>query len=207
MLLIRPLLLALLLCLGLPLHAQDPAAAQLAALLGKAQTLRGNFAQMTLSASGTQLQQAKGRMALQRPGMFRWQTDAPLQQLLVSNGQTVWLYDPDLQQVTVQKLDERLTHTPALLLSGDVSQISQHFDISAEDDGDLQRFTLKPKGESSLFDSLHLSFKHGLIHDMQLIDGSGQRTRLSFSEVQMNRVLIDTPFTFDIPPGTDVIEE
>jgi len=182
-------------------------AEQLSELLSKAQTLRGGFSQLTLSASGTRLQEVGGQMALQRPGMFRWHTDAPLEQLLVSNGQTVWLYDPDLEQVTVQKLDERLTHTPALLLSGDVSKISENFEISQEDTSELSTFTLKPKSADSLFDSLHLSFRRDVISEMRLIDNSGQRTSIHFLDVKMNRVLVDTTFEFEIPPGTDVIEQ
>jgi len=192
---------------SLPLSATEQAAAELSELLSKAQTLRGGFTQLTLSASGTRLQEVKGQMALKRPGMFNWHTDAPLEQLLVSNGETVWLYDPDLEQVTVQKLDERLTHTPALLLSGDVSKISEHFDITVQEDGDQRRFILKPKGADSLFDSLQLSFRRDLISEMQLIDNSGQRTSIHFTGVQMNRVLIGTTFEFDIPPATDVIEQ
>jgi len=192
---------------SLPLGATEQAAAELSELLSKAQTLRGEFTQLTLSASGTRLQEVKGQMALQRPGMFNWHTDAPLEQLLVSNGETVWLYDPDLEQVTVQKLDERLTHTPALLLSGDISQISEHFDITAQEEDGLSRFILKPKSADSLFDSLQLSFRRNLISEMQLIDNSGQRTSIHFSRVQMNRVLINTTFEFEIPPGTDVIQE
>jgi len=207
MLVFRFLLVAALSFFSLPLWAIDDSAVQLSELLSKAQTLRGDFSQLTLSASGTQLQEAKGTMALKRPGMFRWHTDAPLEQLLVSNGETVWLYDPDLEQVTVQKLDERLTHTPALLLSGDVSKISENFDISEEQSGDLRSFILKPKSADSLFDSLRLSFRRELINEMQLIDNSGQRTSIRFFSLQMNRVLVGTTFEFDIPPGTDVIEE
>jgi len=203
-----PRAIALLFSLFSPLlWATDNPATQLSELLDRAQTLRGGFTQLTLSASGTRLQEAKGQMALQRPGMFRWHTDAPLEQLLVSNGQTVWLYDPDLEQVTVQKLDERLTHTPALLLSGDVSKISENFEISQEQAGNLSTFTLKPKSADSLFDSLSLSFRRDVISEMRLIDNSGQRTSIHFLDVKMNRVLIDTTFEFDIPPGTDVIEQ
>jgi len=194
--------------LGLPVWAAGDAAAQLSGLLDRAQTLRGGFTQLTRSASGTQLQEARGKMALQRPGMFRWHTDAPLEQLLVSNGKTVWLYDPDLEQVTVQQLDERLTHTPALLLSGDVSKISENFIVNRESKGDEElSFVLKPKSKDSLFDNLRLSFRRGLVSEMQLVDGSGQRTSIHFFGVQMNRVLVGTTFEFDIPPGTDVIRE
>ena len=130
--LIRVLLLAALTLGGATVHAQDDARSvqRLTELLGQAQTLTGRFSQLTLDGSGTQLQEASGEMSLKRPGLLRWHTDAPMEQLLVSNGEKVWLYDPDLQQVTIQALDQRMTHTPALLLSGDVSKIRENFTIS-----------------------------------------------------------------------------
>src|SRR5690606_35728590 len=124
--LIRLLLIAALAFAALPAQADEEKAAQrLTELLNQAQTLTARFSQLTLDGSGSRLQETSGELALKRPGQFRWHTDAPLEQLLVSNGKQIWLYDPDLEQVTIQTLDQRLSHTPALLLSGDVSQIRQ----------------------------------------------------------------------------------
>ena len=130
-----------------------------------------------------------------------------MEQLLVSNGEKVWLYDPDLEQVTIQALDQRLTHTPALLLSGDVSKISENFEISYKEGGSVVDFILKPKSKDSLFDSLRLSFRSGMLNDMQLIDSIGQRTNILFLNVKMNEALDDGQFSFDIPEGADVIQE
>lgn len=185
----------------------DAATARLSDLLGKAETLSGRFSQLTLDASGTHLQEATGQMELKRPGLFRWHTDAPLEQLLVSNGQQVWLYDPDLEQVTIQQLDQRLTHTPALLLSGDVSKIGENFTIEFKEAGDVVDFILRPKARDTLFDTLRLSFRSGLINDMQLIDSVGQRTNILFMGVQLNQPLAAERFTFEIPAGVDVIQQ
>ncbi|MFG0807061.1 outer membrane lipoprotein chaperone LolA [Pseudomonas fluvialis] len=185
----------------------DAASARLSDLLGKAETLSGRFSQLTLDASGTHLQEATGQMELKRPGLFRWHTDAPLEQLLVSNGQQVWLYDPDLEQVTIQQLDQRLTHTPALLLSGDVSKIGENFTIEFKEAGDVVDFILRPKARDTLFDTLRLSFRSGLINDMQLIDSVGQRTNILFMGVQLNQPLAAERFTFEIPAGVDVIQQ
>lgn len=185
----------------------DAATVRLSDLLGKAETLSGRFSQLTLDASGTHLQEATGQMELKRPGLFRWHTDAPLEQLLVSNGQQVWLYDPDLEQVTIQQLDQRLTHTPALLLSGDVSKIGENFTIEFKEAGDVVDFILRPKARDTLFDTLRLSFRGGLINDMQLIDSVGQRTNILFMGVQLNQPLAAERFTFEIPAGVDVIQQ
>ncbi|MGY4531860.1 outer membrane lipoprotein chaperone LolA [Pseudomonas sp. GV071] len=206
--LIRLLLLAALAVAAIPAQADDEAAVQkLTQLLSQAQTITARFSQLTLDGGGTQLQETAGELALKRPGLFRWHTDEPQEQLLVSNGQQVWLYDPDLQQVTIQKLDQRLTHTPALLLSGDVSEIRQNFDISFKEAGDVVDFTLKPKAKDTLFDNLRLSFRKGVINDMQLIDSVGQRTNILFLAVKMNPAVDAKQFTFEVPAGADVIQE
>lgn len=207
--LIRVLLLAALTLGGATVHAQDDARSvqRLTELLGQAQTLTGRFSQLTLDGSGTQLQEASGEMSLKRPGLLRWHTDAPMEQLLVSNGEKVWLYDPDLQQVTIQALDQRMTHTPALLLSGDVSKIRENFTISHKEGGSVVDFILKPRAKDTLFDTLRLSFRNGVINDMQLIDSIGQRTNILFLGVKLNQPLADSQFTFKVPEGADVIEE
>ena len=204
----RMLLLALLGIASFSLQASEQVAIQrLTTLLNQAQTISGRFSQLTLDGSGTQLQETSGEMALKRPGQFRWHTDAPMEQLLVSNGQTIWLYDPDLEQVTIQKMDQRLTHTPALLLSGDVSKIAESFDIILKEGGDVVDFILKPKAADSLFESLRLSFRGGMLNDMQLIDNVGQRTNILFLGVKMNPPIAASQFTFEVPAGVDVIQE
>lgn len=206
--LIRMLLVVALGFVASQVQADDQVAiSRLTDMLNKAQTITGRFSQLTLDGSGTQLQETSGELALKRPGLFRWHTDEPMEQLLVSNGEKVWLYDPDLQQVTIQTLDQRLTHTPALLLSGDVSKISENFEITHKEGGDVVDFILKPKAKDTLFDTLRLSFRNGVINDMQLIDSVGQRTNILFLGVKMNQKLDAAQFDFKIPEGADVIQE
>lgn len=200
------------LCLvAMPLVAsaddQARAAERLNELLSRAKTMTGGFSQMTLSANGANLQETTGTLALKRPGMFRWHTDPPLEQLLVSDGERIWLYDPDLEQVTIQKMDKRLSHTPALLLSGDVSQLQENFNIEWSEGSSVVDFTLTPKEADSMFDNLRVSFSDGVINDMQMNDPVGQRTNILFRNVQLNQPLDDAQFTFDVPDGVDVISE
>jgi len=206
--LIRLLFASALLFTLVPVQADQTASVQrLTGLLQKAETLTGRFSQLSLDGTGTQLQETSGELALKRPGQFRWHTDEPMEQLLVSDGKKVWLYDPDLEQVTIQTLDQRLTHTPALLLSGDVSSISENFEVSHKEAGEVIDFTLRPKARDTLFDSLRLSFRSGVINDMQMIDGVGQRTNILFHGVRVNEPLAAELFSFEIPEGTDVISE
>jgi outer membrane lipoprotein carrier protein len=206
--LIRALFASALLFALAPAHADQAASVKrLTGLLQQAETLTGRFSQLSLDGSGTQLQETSGEITLKRPGQFRWHTDEPMEQLLVSDGKKVWLYDPDLEQVTIQTLDQRLTHTPALLLSGDVSAISDNFEVSHQQAGEVVDFTLKPKAKDTLFDSLRLSFRGGVINDMQMVDGVGQRTNILFQGVELNKPLKADLFIFEIPEGADVISE
>ncbi len=180
---------------------------ELTKLLEQSQSMTGNFTQATLDATGTRLQETKGELALKRPGLFRWHTSAPQEQLLISDNQRIWLYDPDLMQLTIQKMDQRMSHTPALLLSGNVSEIQKNFKISSSSSGTLQSFVLVPKDKDSLFNSLTLTFRNKTINGMQLVDNVGQRTNITFSNIKMNAPVASSLFKFDPPAGTDIIEE
>lgn len=201
------LLLPILAFSSLSAHADAQDVTRLSQLLEKSKTISANFSQLTLAAGGTQLQEAKGEMSVQRPGLFYWHTEAPQEQTMISDGQKVTLWDPDLEQVTIKKLDQRLTQTPALLLSGDVSKISESFDISSKQAGEVMEFTLKPKTKDTLFDSLNLSFRNGMINNMRLMDSVGQRTDIVFSGVKANEPIPASKFKFVIPKGVDVIQE
>lgn len=204
---IRMLLVSALAAASLSAHAGEQDVQRLTQLLEKSQTITARFSQLTLDAGGTSLQETSGEMSVKRPGLFYWHTDAPQEQVVVSDGQKVTLWDPDLEQATVKKLDQRLNQTPALLLSGDVSKISQSFDITSKEQGEVMDFTLKPKTKDTLFDSLRVSFRRGLINDMQLIDSVGQRTNILFNGVKANEPIAQSKFQFKIPEGADVIQE
>ena len=205
--LIRMLLLPALALTAVSAHADPASVASLKNLLDKSQTLTARLSQLTLDAGGTQLQETAGEMAVQRPGLFYWHTEAPQEQTMISDGQKVTLWDPDLEQATIKKLDQRLTQTPALLLSGDVSKISESFDISSKQAGEVMEFILKPKTKDTLFDSLNLSFRNGMINNMRLVDSVGQRTDILFSGVKANEPIPASKFKFVIPKGADVIQE
>ena len=201
------LLLPILAFSSLSAHADAQDVTRLSQLLEKSKTITANFSQLTLDGSGTRLHGTKGEMSVQRPGLFYWHTEAPQEQTMISDGQKVTLWDPDLEQATIKKLDQRLTQTPALLLSGDVSKISESFDISSKQAGEVMEFILKPKTKDTLFDSLNLSFRNGMINNMRLVDSVGQRTDILFSGVKANEPIPASKFKFVIPKGADVIQE
>ncbi|MGA2655515.1 MAG: outer membrane lipoprotein chaperone LolA [Gammaproteobacteria bacterium] len=175
--------------------------------LSSTQSFEANFVQTTQSAQfGNQITQ--GEMALQRPGKFRWQINKPDQQLLVSDGQKLWVYDKDLEQVIIQPVNKRLDETPALLLAGKVESIAQFFNVTkfdANKPGDW--YELKALDKEGLVDKVIMNFDHGTIQSMQIYDNLGQRTNITFSQIKTNPNFPAGYFTFSAPKGVEIISE
>ena len=168
-------------------------------------TMRADFSQ-TLSYAGRTRVEEHGTLSLLRPGKMRWQTEPPYEQLVVSDGQTLWVYDMDLEQVSIRELEQRLQDTPALLLSGDTSEISANYHVSETDAGAIDRYQLIPKDNSQLFDYLEFDYKENVLAAMRIFDATGQITEIRFSDSQVNQGVDQAGFTFDVPDGVDVID-
>jgi outer membrane lipoprotein carrier protein len=138
-----------------------------------------------------------------RPGRFRWDYLEPYRQQLVADGERVWSYDEDLEQVTVQPADEVLTATPAMLLSG-TRPLDEVFSIE-ELGGDRVRLT--PRNEDSNITTLTLAFADGALSRIEAHDTFGNTTTFSFSNVQRNPPIGQDIFRFEPPPGADVVGE
>jgi outer membrane lipoprotein carrier protein len=168
--------------------------------------IQAEFVQHTFDGKGTLLQTQKGSLHLKRPNKFRWKSQSPFEQLLLSDGETLWQYDEDLEQVSIQTLNQRLSVTPALLLTGNVKTISQEYDVYGEALDEEFHFVLIPKGQETLFDRLRLEFDgNKLLSRMIIKDEVGQKTIINLMDVQQDQNLSDAFFTFDIPAGIDVI--
>lgn len=188
--------------------ADEAAAQKLNKLLSKAQSFSANFEQVIVDGGGNNLQKVNGELTVKRPGLFYWRTHKPYQQLLVSDGKQTWFYDIDLDQVTVRKTDQRLTNTPALLLSGDVSELTSSFKIMENKLGDNDTiFELTPLGKDKVFEMMTLAFHEAQLVEMRLQDGLGQITRLEFTQVKQNPNLDEKIFHFTPPKGVDVMTE
>ncbi|MBS9404436.1 outer membrane lipoprotein chaperone LolA [Halomonas sp. TRM85114] len=194
--------------LAMPLTAlASEGAERLTRMLEPLKTYAADFEQQILDGSGQRLQEANGRMWLSRPGRFRWEVDAPYQQLVVSDGEQVIVYDPDLEQATVRELDHRVTHTPALLLSGSADELTESYNVSRSQRGNAESFTLMPRDPDTLFEELEMTFYGERLGLLQMTDSTGQRTAIEFDEVEQNSDIPDSRFEFEIPEGTDVIRE
>ena len=170
-------------------------------------TLRADFSQTVVAKNGKKPQVSNGVLMLSRPGKFRWQIEKPYAQLLVGDGDKVWIYDPDLRQVTVKKIGNALGSTPAALLVGDKSLDRDfNFHEAGEHDG-LEWLEALPKLPDSGFEKLQLGFAGSDLKAMELYDNFGQTTSLSFSRLERNPQIAAGQFRFAPPAGVDVIGE
>lgn len=170
------------------------------------QTARADFTQEVYDAQQNLLQKSSGEMWLARPGRFRWDYTSPFRQLIVADGKRVWLYDVDLEQVTVRKTDNVIGNAPALLLSGNVP-LEDNFDIREETVNGKQRVVLVPKQSDTGFERMTIAFDGGNLRHMELVDSLGNVTQLEFSATQRNIDIDDSQFKFVPPQGVDVIGE
>ncbi|WP_227369777.1 outer membrane lipoprotein chaperone LolA [Halomonas sp. M20] len=191
----------------LAVSADEQAASRLTSLLEPLETYSAGFEQQILDSSGSRLQSAEGSMLLARPGKFRWEVDEPYKQVVVSDGEEIYLYDPDLSQVTVQPLDTRVTHTPALLLSGSADALADDYEVARQQQGATETFSLIPKSPDTLFEQLKLVFHSEQLKGLRMNDSTGQQTAISFQNPQHNQSIEPSTFEFEIPEGVDVIRE
>ena len=180
------------------------AAARLETALQGLSSFRADFRQTVTNADGQQTESAAGTVALARPGRFRWDYREP-EQLIVSDGTTVWLYDADLAQVTVRPAAETLVGTPALLLSGQADLRAEFAVADGGVDDGLAWSLLSPKNPKSDFRELRIGIAEGELRRMILVDRIGQTTRLDFDRIERNPRLDPAGFSFTPPPGVDVI--
>ncbi len=184
--------------------ADARAAARLDAALEGLSSFRAEFRQSVTDAGGQLTESADGTVALSRPGRFRWDyREHP--QLIVSDGTTVWLYDVDLEQVTVKPASEALVGTPALLLSGKADVRAEFAVTDGGTDDGLAWSLLAPRDAESDFRELRVGIGGGELRRMVLVDRLGQTTRIHFDRIERNPRLDPGSFTFTPPPGVDVI--
>jgi len=172
-----------------------------------AKTAEADFTQTVADKSGRVTQQASGKMAFARPGKFRWDYAVPYQQVIVSDGVKLWLYDTDLDQVTVKSLGDVIAGTPAALLAGD-NAIEKYFSLkNAGEGGGLEWLEATPRNRDTTFERIRMGFKGDVLAQMELFDYFGQRTTLKLSRFARNPAIAPSRFTFTPPKGADVIGE
>jgi outer membrane lipoprotein carrier protein len=204
---VRGVLLAALLSPVAGAQELENGATVLEELLNQTTSLRAEVNQLLMDQDGRQLQETTATLLMQKPANFSWRITAPYEELTVTDGTTIWRYEPDLEQVTVQDFDDELDRTPVMLLNGDAASIGAAYEVSATRvEGDILRFILTPRRPSSLFERMSLTFEGPVLREMQFEDSLGQQTSLGFSTVERNLGLSAGTFTFTPPEGVELID-
>ena len=191
----------------MPCAAGGASIEALKTMFAQTTTARAHFAQIVLDRNMKMLQQATGTMQFSRPGRFRWEYDRPYEQIIVSDGAKVWLYDKDLNQVTVRRLDRALGSSPAALLAGS-DDIEKSYRLSSLGNQDgLDWLEAVPRTQDTAFERVKLGFGKAGLEAMELRDPFGQITVIKFSTIERNTRLPPETFRFTPPKGADVISE
>lgn len=181
--------------------------ASLSDFFNNTNAMRANFSQVVTDIQGRKIQEVQGSMQLQRPNKFRWDYSKPYEQQIISDGKQVFLYDTDLQQVTIRELSKALGSSPAALLAGG-NAVEKSFVIqnAPKKDG-LDWVLALPKDKESGFERVLLGFKDEKLRKMELHDSFNHITLITFDAVERNPVLQASTFLFTPPKGVDVVSE
>ncbi|MCK9285432.1 MAG: outer membrane lipoprotein chaperone LolA [Rhodocyclaceae bacterium] len=190
----------------LALAAEASGLDQINAFIAETRTAQGSFSQTVVAKSGRKPKQSSGTFALHRPGKFRWSYDKPYPQLLVSDGETFWSYDPDLNQVVTRKLGKSLGASPAALLAGGDLESSFELKDGGNADG-LEWVEATPRAQDASFQKVRIGLKNRLPQAMEINDNFGQTTLLRFTRFEPNSALAPGLFRFAVPKGADVVGE
>lgn len=192
----------------LPFTVQAGAMNSLKSFVKDVRKSRAVFVQILLDKNSKIIQESSGTMQLYRPGKFRWHYEKPYEQMIIGDGKKVWFYDPDLNQVTVRKLDVAIGSSPAALLAGE-NAIEKNFDLGELGlRGKLEWLEARPKISGGSFESVRLGFTStGTLKKIVLHDNFGQTTVIIFSKMEKNPYLEPELFKFTPPENSDVISD
>jgi outer membrane lipoprotein carrier protein len=202
MLISRCLVFVVLVCAGID---RTPAADRVGEYFADLNTFESHFTQTVTDSNGELLQDAKGRVWIQRPGRFRWDYQVPYRQLIVADGERLWTYDEDLEQATVESVDAVLSSTPAMLLSGfkPLREVMR-WSPAGERDG-MTWYHLNPKQEDAVVEAVKIAFAGAELAVIEVLDGFGNHTRIRFSDIRRNQSVDPARFRIELPPATDII--
>jgi outer membrane lipoprotein carrier protein len=190
----------------IPLSAHADAVDALKAFVQQVKTGRATFVQTVTSPNGAKTKTSSGSFEFARPDRFRFAYTKPFEQLIVSDGQKVWIYDSDLNQVSSRKFSQALGATPAALLAG--GDLGRDFDVLVEPSKDgLDWAKATPKAGDGAFESIRIGFKGKQLVAVEITDNFSQRSRLTFAQFDANVDMPPETFRFIIPKGVDVLEQ
>lgn len=184
-------------------NAKDP----LQYFLTDLKTLEAKFVQILINENAEELEKTEGVLYLKSPRSFYWHYQKPYLQKIISNGNRLWIFDEDLEQVTIKNIDNSISKTPAGIILADDS-IQEHFVQTSL--GVIENFDwieLTPRYIEAQYDYIKIGFNKNKLGMMIIADNLGQTTRIDFSSVQKNTALSASFFNFDIPKNIDIFDE
>lgn len=176
-------------------------------LLDQSNNLSAKFEQRTYKELAAKPDISNGSLKVSKPLKFRWSVFTPFEQEVISNGETLWVFDPDLEQATYQPISQDLQHSPAMILAQPRETLTGQYDVFEVKGDDYIAYKLFPQDEESVFSELIIVFKQNLVSEIQILDSLGQETVIVFTEVTVNQSIADEAFEFSPPPGTDLFEQ
>lgn len=194
------------------INSSAEAGRELAKRLQNVSSFSSEFVQQALFADGTIIQEIEGQLLIKKPNLMRWQTKPPYEQLVVADGVDIWILDRDLEQVTVRPMQKSLQEVPALIFSSDEQALTSEYVVNQPSENIFQ---LLPRDNSQLFQQLLLvyertgdedSLQPPILKKLEIVDVSGQITRITFDQVVENLPLESNQFRFVIPDNIDVID-
>ncbi len=191
----------------LPQVAKSTTVGPLERFFSQVRTLHAAFRQSVLTEDLDLIDQSDGELWLSRPGRFRWDYGVPLEQVVVADGEELWVYDPGLEQAVVRKQDETLGDTPAGLLAGDFSPSGSYLIESLGNQGGIDWISIFPKSPDAAFAQIQFGFESDTLRMVQMLDPLQQITRIQFWEVKVNLSVPIEKFRLLLPRGTDIIRE
>ena len=211
----RRLFALLLCCLAWTTQARADALKDLEAFLRDIQQGRASFTQVVTSPkkegeATPRTKTSSGIFEFLRPNRFRFQYTKPFEQLIVADGQTLWLFDADLNQVTARRQQEVLGNTPAALIAAapDLKGLTGVFSLSNGPDADgMQWLLAQPKSRDAQLQQIRLGFRQGQLAALELLDTFGQRSVLSFGPLNTQPGFKAQYFSFQAPAGADVVRQ
>jgi len=201
----RTLCLALVLVVNAASAESSSPAAELAKLLTPIQRMKAEFTQTVVGARRDLVQSSEGYLRIARPQQFKWVSLTPYPQTIVTVGDKLYVYDPDLRQVQVKRLDQALAGTPALVLLGTSEDIAAQFDVTREETEDSLQFALAPKNPDAVYTEIRMTFVAKRLERIEILDSLGQVTDVNFRNLEINGPLAADEFEFSIPPDADLI--
>jgi len=201
-----PILLVLLASMCSHGETSETDSERLQSLLEPIKSLSANFVQSVFDADGFEIDSSQGLFKVASPSKVVWHVTAPLEQQVISDGSTLWVYDPDLDQVIVNSVDGRLSATPAVLFSGDLESLEASYEVAQKSlNIETPSFVLTPRDNASLFSTIELQFVGREPAAIIITDTLGHSTAIVLSDLQLNPLLHEETFVFSIPADVDII--